>query len=870
MPLQPGTRLGPYEVLSLIGSGGMGEVYRGRDTRLDRTVALKVLAPELANDAEFRARFTREAKAISALNHAHICGLYDIGREHDIDYLVLELLEGETLAARLARGALPLTQVLRYGTEIADALEAAHRHGIVHRDLKPGNVILTPAGTKLLDFGLAKHTVGAAGQALSMLATAPGSGTAQGTIIGTLQYMAPEQVQGVPADARTDIFALGSILYEMATGRRAFETTTQASLIAKILETEPPVVSSLTPLAPPALDHVVQGCLAKAPADRWQTAHDVKLQLQWIQAQGSTTEQARSGGLRRRSRAWLPWTVSAVLFAALAATWLVLWPRSSVAPALPARFDWTLPPSASLYDRDLGAISPDGRHFAFTAMVDGRQQLAMRDLASTTFVGISGTDGAFSPFWSPDSQFVAYFVNNPGQLRKIARSGGRAQVLADADFSFGLFGTWAPGVILFGPQQGRIYRVPDTGGSASPLDTLPWKTGQKRFFWPSFLREGRYFTVNIEDDPALYLASIDAPGTRKIVDNAISETHAAGHILYSRGPSLFARPFDAERLEFSGAEMQVGVQGWSFSVSGQGSLVCRPLRPPELRLTWFDRGGRRTGTVGAPGPYHQVVLSTRARRATVVRVDESEIGDLWDADLATGNFSRLTTHSADDSDPSWSPDERALAFTSSRTGRPTVFVKDLVSGTETPLIQFGESVAVDQWTPDGRFIIFRTFGKAVYAASPSGDRTPRLLADTPFVEDEVHVSPDGRWVAFNSDESGRWEVYVAAFPAFTSKRQISNGGGVQPQWRADGRELFYLSLDSSMMSVRADASTEFTASPPVRLFPTNIGSTPNMPQYGVTGDGQRFLGLERVGQQDTSFTFLLNWLNTQSSTGVVQ
>ena len=287
MGLQAGARLGPYESSPCIGAGGMGEVYQARDTRLDRTVAVKVLAPELASDAEFRARFAREAKAISALNHPHICGLYDIGREHDTEYLVLELLEGETLAARLARGPLPLGQVLRFGIEIADALEAAHRHGIVHRDLKPGNIMLTPAGTKLLDFGLAKHTVGAAGQALSMLATAPGTGTAQGTIIGTLQYMAPEQVQGQPADARTDIFALGTILYEMATGRRAFEATTQASLIAKILETEPPVVSSLAPLTPPALDHVVQGCLAKAPADRWQTAHDVKLQLQWIQAQGS-------------------------------------------------------------------------------------------------------------------------------------------------------------------------------------------------------------------------------------------------------------------------------------------------------------------------------------------------------------------------------------------------------------------------------------------------------------------------------------------------------------------------------------------------------------------------------------------------------
>jgi eukaryotic-like serine/threonine-protein kinase len=300
------------------------------------------------------------------------------------------------------------------------------------------------------------------------------------------------------------------------------------------------------------------------------------------------------------------------------------------------------------------------------------------------------------------------------------------------------------------------------------------------------------------------------------------------------------------------------------SVSDDGTIVYRPAAVVMSRLTWFDRNGRRTGTVGEPGPYQQLVLSPRGRRATVVRPDAQGLGDLWDADLASGIFSRLTTHSADDTDPSWSPDERALAFTSFRTGRAAVFVKDLVSGKEDPLVAFHERVALDQWTPDGRFVVFRTFGKAVYAAPLSGDRTPRLLADTPFVEDEVHVSPDGRWVAFNADESGRWEVYVATFPAFTSKRQLSSGGGVQPQWRADGRELFYLGPDGSMMSVRVDTRTEFTASPPARLFRTDISPSPEAPQYGATADGQRFLGLERLGEGQ-SFTFLLNWLNATSA-----
>ncbi len=333
----------------------------------------------------------------------------------------------------------------------------------------------------------------------------------------------------------------------------------------------------------------------------------------------------------------------------------------------------------------------------------------------------------------------------------------------------------------------------------------------------------------------------------------------------ARGASLYARPLDAERLEFSGAEVQVAAAGAMFSVSHQGSIVYRPEHVSTSRLTWFDRDGRRAGTVGEAGPYQQLVLSPRGRRAIVVRGD-TETGDLWDANLATGVFSRLTTDPALDTDPSLSPDERAIAFTSFRTERSAVFLKDLVSGTENPLVRLDRDVMVDQWTPDGRFVVFRTNGKAVYAAPVSGDRTPRRLAEMPFTEDEVHVSPNGRWVAFDSDESGRWELYVAAFPTFTAKRQISNAGGVQPQWRADGAELFYLQLDRSMMSVRLEARTDLTAGAPVKLFPTPIVPVPDQPQFGVTVDGQRFLALERA-EDAASFTFLLNALNAQSAGG---
>jgi eukaryotic-like serine/threonine-protein kinase len=867
MALQPGAKLGPYEVLSLIGAGGMGEVYRARDTRLDRSVAVKVLAPELATEADFRARFAREAKAISALNHAHICGLYDIGREHDTDYLVLELLEGETLAARLARGALPPSQVLRFGIEIADALEAAHRQGIVHRDLKPSNVMTTPAGIKLLDFGLAKNTTAPGGQALSQLATAPGTPpTAQGTILGTLPYMSPEQVQGLAADARADLFALGAILHEMATGRRAFEAATQASLVAKILETEPPVVSSLAPLTPPALDHVVQSCLAKAPADRWQTAHDVKMELQWIQAQGSRVESAPAVSQWRM--VWVSLAVAAASLA-LAATTLL---RSSrpVVPAPPVRFDLILPPEMRPGGFDAGAISPDGRWFVFDATVDGRQRLVLRDLASTTLVVLAGTEGGFNPFWSPDSRAVAFFAAD-AQLKQISVPGGPVRVLAHTKFRLTgsrIGATWRGDTILMAPEEGRIYRVPATGGTVAAVETLPWEPGQTRFESPQFLPDGRRFLVTVVGDPTLYVASLDAPGTRKVMEDGARALYAARHLFYSRGTGLIARPFDPERLEFSGAEVLITERGGDVSVSDHGTIVYHPTGASLVRLTWFDHSGRRTGTVGAPAPYLQVVLSPRGRHATVVRSDAQGNGwDLWDADLTSGIVSRLTTHPADDSDPSWSPDERALAFTSWRTGRAAVFVKDLTSGKEDSLVPFDEPATVDQWTPDGRFIIFRTFGRAVHAAALSGDRTPRMLVDTPYIEDELHVSPDGRWVAFHADESGRWEVYIAAFPTFASKRQISDGGGVQPQWRADGRELFYLGPDGSMMSVRVDARTEFTASAPTRLFATNIAPDPFVPQYGVTADGQRFLGLERVSG-DQRHTFLLNWLNAKQDGGL--
>jgi DNA-binding winged helix-turn-helix (wHTH) protein/Tol biopolymer transport system component len=779
-------------------------------------------------------------------------------------------LEGDTLAARLRRGCLPLNQVLRVGIDIAEALEAAHRQGIVHGELAPSNVMLTAAGTTLLKSGLSQTN---ASDGMAPVSTAARTATDDRMILDTLAYMAPEQVRGLGTDARTDLFALGTILFEMATGRRAFEAATEASLTKEILETEPPAASTLAPQVPPALDHVIQVCLAKDPADRWQTAHDLKLQLQWIQAQDRVEASTVPAAASLRRMAWIPWAVAAAAFAALAGTTLMLSSRPLASPALPARFDLILPSEIRRENHNAGVISPDGQRFVFEAIVDGRQQLVLRNMASTALVVVTGTEGGFAPFWSPDSRSVAFFHADGHLVKQVLLPGGPVRVIADTKYAFGgeTGGTWRNGVILLSAQDGRIYRVAATGGTPTALETLPWKPGQKHFVFPRFLPDGRHFLVSVVGDPALYVSSLDAVGTRKIIEDGASAVYAAGHLFYSRGAGVFARPFDPRRLEFSGAEVQVTEQAGAVSVADDGTIVYRSEDESISRLTWFDRSGKRTGTLGEPRPYHQVVLSPRGRHATVVLGDAQAVlmttpnravnaWDLWDADLASGIFSRLTNHPAHDSDPSWSPDERALAFTSWRTGRAAVFVKDLTSGQEDLLVPFDERVAVDQWTPDGRFIIFRTFGRAVYAMPLRGDRTPRMLADTPFIEDEVHVSPDARWVAFHADESGRWEVYVAAFPAFTSKRQISSGGGVQPQWRADGRELFYLGPDGSLMSVRVDAATEFTASPPARLFTTNIAPDPYAPQYAVTPDGQRFLGLDRA-EGTRNFTVLLNWLN---------
>ena len=895
MALTAGTRLGPYEIRDQIGAGGMGEVYRATDTRLDRTVAIKVLPEHFADRADLRERFEREAKAVSSLNHPHICTLHDVGEQHGIHYLVMEYVEGDTLQQRLEKGRLPLDQALEYAIQIADALDKAHRQGVVHRDLKPGNIMLTKSGTKLLDFGLAKLK-GDAGAVspLSQMPTQDPSAplTAEGTIIGTLQYMAPEQLEGKEADARTDIFPFGAVVYEMVTGKKAFEGASPASLIGAILKDVPPLVSDSQPISPITLDRTVKKCLAKDPDDRWQSAHDLLDELKWV-TEGSApvaTGPVETGSKSRERIAWIAATAVLVVLVVVFGSWYL-----GQVPEEPraVRFSIVAPEGAILRAPGLAcqtcpAVSPDGRLVAFLAESEGRTLLWIRPLDSLTAQVLSGTEGASFPFWLPDSRSIGFFAQ--GKLNKIAISGRPPQTLSDGNPFYG--GTWNGNDIIVFTNQNRLYRISSSGGPATPVTDLDASREERLHAGPHFLPGGRHFLYFVSsrnlENSGVYVASLDSQESRFLFrSNSRAEYAPPGYLLFVRGGTLMAQAFDVEQMQVSGEPTPVAEQMVNrnagvadFSTSENGILVYLGGFDTALEeFVWFDRSGRQLGRIGGPGAYESPTLSPDGKRLAFESVDPLTGNlDIWTMDLDRGVTSRFTFDAGREFRPIWSHDGTQIVFSSNRDGRGSLYRKtSFGSGNDELLLQADASlVARDavlgamDWSSDDRFLAYQRGGGPnradIWVLPLDRDSEPYVFLQTEFSEFHARFSPDARWIAYASNESGRYEVYVQPFPATGGKWQISINGGMHPRWRGDGRELFYLTLDGRLMAVEVRTDWTFEPGVSAALFEAPIGTTDTLQgAYAVTADGQRFLIVapsdedSPTSRETASLTVVLNW-----------
>jgi Tol biopolymer transport system component len=868
----------------------MGEVYSARDTRLDRTVAIKVLPEHLSNNPQLRERLEREARAISSLSHPHICALYDVGQQNGIDYLVMELLEGETLAGRLKKGPLPTDKVLQYAVQITDALDTAHKHAVVHRDLKPGNIILTKTGAKLLDFGLAKMRAaeGVAGMTASPTQTTPLTG--EGTILGTVQYMAPEQLEGKEADARTDIFALGTVIYEMATGRKAFEGKSQASLISAIMSAEPPAISTMQPLAPAALDHVVRTCLAKDPDARWQTTHDVLVELQWVAQAGE--EQAPP----RQASALPFWIAATAVFGVALAVVSFLYFRQKLPELRPIRFSISPPEKVTLGSLAFGAqalISPDGSRLAFVGVDDtGNSQLWVRPLETLATQPLAGTANASYPFWSPDSRNLAFFAD--GKLKKVSAGGGPPQILCDAPNGRG--GSWAaakgggPGIIVFAPERFvALSFVSAAGGEPVQVTALDSSRQQISHRQPEFLPDGRHFLYAARDraeNSSIFIGDLqarpDPKSAQLLMGGVVRASYAPpGYLLFPRDHNLMAQAFDARRLELSGeplvlvtqVDADVTFNTSDFSVSANGVLAWRTQAGAARQLAWFDRNGKQIPGLDTREPYSSPKLSPDGDRIAVHRLDVAQTGIMstWLLDLVrSGTASRLTFGIGSKWMPVWSPDGRRLVFSLDQQPQDYgLYWKDASgAGNEELLLKTSDLAAPTDWSRDGRFILFdqqQGSKGETYVLPLFGDRKPRPVLETEFASCCGAFSPDGHWIAYASDESGRLEVYVRSFieggAAVTAgKWPVSTAGGYSPRWRHDGKELFFVSADGKIMAVAVKAGPTFVPGSPVALFDTHDHDPSNF-GYDVRHDGQRFLISRTLeGGPPVPVNICLNWL----------
>jgi serine/threonine protein kinase len=881
--LTAGEKLGPYEILDPLGKGGMGEVWKARDTRLNRFVAIK------KSQGQFNERFAREAQAIAALNHPHICQIYDVGP----DYLVMEYVEGKPLVSPEKPGPLAVAEALAYADQISDALDAAHRKGITHRDLKPGNILVGKSGVKILDFGLAKMESAAKPDE----ATVTMPLTAVGTMVGTPQYMAPEQFEGKEADARSDIYAFGLVLYEMLSGKRPFTGATQASLIASILKDQPPPLRELEPLVSPPLERVVRTCLEKDPDKRWQSARDVQRALELISVgQGQALPESQGMALRHndqnqdKDKSWLWPAISAALAIALGVTTWMLWPKPA-APARSVRFQLKLPDNVNF--SQFVSLSPDGHKVVFNATGD-QGGLWIHDLETLEWQRLAGTEGSQSPFWSPDSRFLGFGIRN--ELKKIEVGGGPVQTLCSSKEPVGT-GAWnRDGVIVFGTRfgSGPLHRVSSAGGVATDLTVVDSARGEVIHALPTFLPDGKHFLylrMGLPGITGVYAGSLDAKPAEQseqlILASGLGAPYVAGNLFFMRDGTLMAQPFDDVKLQLRGEPVPIaehvattGLTG-TFSVSPSGILAYRAGAAPVARFqpTWFDRQGKVLGTVGERGPDLGFVLSPDGMSATVRDAAPTQRGDIWRLDFTRGVRTRLTFRQSAGSTAVWSPEGSRIIFASG-TNFDTLYEKaSSGAGDEKELLKKpGQVEYPTSWSRDGRFLLYETeltpkTGTDMWVLPLEGDRKPVLMLGTEFNEGAGTFSPDMRWISYVSVESGRAEIYVRPFLAGSNgasgpsgpslgegKWQVSkDGGSGPPRWRADGKELIFSALNGSMMSVDVSANgSAFQPGVPKQLFAAPEGHGGD---WDVTSDGKRFLmGIAPMQKVvDEPITVVLNW-----------
>ena len=886
MTLPSGTKLGRYEIRSKLGAGGMGEVYLGRDTQLGRDVAVKVLPTTVSTDPDRLRRFEQEACAASALNHPNILVVHDIGAHDGTTYVVSELLEGETLRKRIAGTPLGQRRAIDYALQIANGLAAAHEKGIIHRDLKPDNIFITNDGrVKILDFGLAKLTQLDGNQLQTDVPTRRVD-TDPGVVMGTVGYMSPEQLKGRAVDQRSDIFSFGAILYEMLSGRRAFHGESAAETMSAVLKEDPPELSDTNKTVSPALERLVNHCLEKNPEGRFHSARDVAFALEAISGTAPSSAETLTamtapttlGLIRKR----LHWIVTAVLALALIAAlpFVVLYIRRGPSDVSTTTRFFIYPPEKSYFGGPF-AVSPDGRRVALRAISEGKVRLWVQAFDSLTAQPLAGTEEGSYPFWSPDGRYIGFFSG--AKLKKIEAVGGPTQTLCDAPGPRGA--TWSrDGVIIFGQSVADVlYRVPAAGGAPIPLTTLDASRKEFMHSHPRFLPDGQHFLYLVQsaqrEHSGIYVGSLDKQATKLLVNTDASAEYAPpGYLLFLRDRALMAQGFDADRLELRGEAVSVaqqvdrlggGTRFAMFSSSETGVLVYRTGVSENIQLIWFDREGKQLGTVGPIRNYAVPWLSRDEKRVAFSDVEPGGGSDIWLMDLGRGTPMRFTFEQAIEITPLWSPDGSRIVFSSDRDGPLNVYQRAASgAGNAEALLKTDNNKFPQDWSSDGRFILYTEVAQGtksdLWVLPLSGEQKHFPYLQTDFNEVQGRFSPDGKWVAYASDESGTWEVYVQSFPAPGGKWQVSTNGGAQPQWRRDGRELFYLSSDRKLMAVavKGNGST-FERDAPKELFGLRL-QTVGLPgprnYFVVAADGQRFLVASAPEERITlPTTVVLNW-----------